>query len=236
MSLDKILPSLFLSLGILLSGFFISKSVYYIKDFERSVKVKGLDEKMVKSDLAIFTITFNQSSEKMQDVYKTFSNSQEKIINFLISKGIKKDEIEKSSLEVTDNRTQGPESGRSGLPKFTGVSRIIVSSSNVDQVKTLSQEISELIEKGVAISYSDIKFFFTDLNKIKTEMLERAVKNAYDAANSFASQTGSKLGQIKNASQGLFTIVDANSTEEWATYKSMQKKVRVVVGVDYFLK
>jgi uncharacterized protein len=234
--LEKFFASLILSLGILFSGFFISKSIYYFKDFERSVKVKGLDEKMVKSDLAIFTISFSQSSEKMQDVYKTFSISQEKIINFLIAKGVKKDEIEKSSLDVSDNRTQAQEPGRSGMPKFTGTSKIIVSSSNVEQVKTISQEVSELIEKGVGISFSDIKFFFTDLNSIKTEMLDRAVKNAYDAANSFASQTGSKLGPIKNASQGLFTIADANTTEEWATYKSMQKKVRVVVGVDYFLK
>lgn len=235
MKWDRVIASLILSLGILFSGFFISKSIFYFKDFERSVKVKGLDEKIVKSDLAIYSIFYTQSSEKIEDIYKTYASSQEKIINFLISKGIKKDEIEKSSLEVTDNHTIITDARRPA-PHFTGTSKIIVSTSNVDLVRTVSQVISELLAKGVTITASDVKFFFTNLNSVKTEMLDRAVKNAYDAANSFAGQTGSKLGSIKNATQGLFTIVDANSTEDWVTTKSLQKKVRVVVGVDYFLK
>jgi len=236
MKYEKVFASFVLSLGILFSGYFISKSIFYIKDFERSVKVKGLDERIVKSNLGIWTFSFSQSGDNLFDVYKIFSSSQDKIINFLISKGFKKDEIEKTGLEITDNRTVfGPDVSKS-RPKYSGNSRVIVSSSNVDLIKTISQVTAELIEKGVVLYSSEVKFLFTDLNSVKTEMLNSAVKNAFEAAKSFATQSGSKLGSIKNATQGLFTIVDANSTEEWVTTKSIEKKVRVVVGVDYFLQ
>jgi len=236
MKYEKVFASFVLSLGILFSGYFISKSIFYIKDFERSVKVKGLDERIVKSNLGIYTFYFSQSSDNLVDVYKIFSSSQEKIINFLISKGFKKDEIEKTGLEITDNRTVYGTDKSQPRPKYSGTSRIIVSSSNVDLVKTISQVTSELIEKGIVLTSSEVKFLFTDLNSVKTEMLNSSVKNAFEAAKSFATQSGSKLGSIKNATQGLFTIVDANSTEEWVTTKSIEKKVRVVVGVDYFLQ
>ena len=235
MNLEKIFASLILSVGIFLSGFFIAKSLHFFRDFERSVKVKGLDEKTVKADMAILTITFTQTNPQLNELYKSFSSSQSRILEFLVSKGIKSTEIEKNAMDITESRTSLPKILQP-IVSYSGVSKVIISSSDVDGIKSLSQNTGGLVEKGVLITSTDVKFLFTQLNTVKKEMLDQAVKNAFEAASSFATQTKSKLGQIRNASQGLFSISDANSTEEWMTTKSIQKKVRVVVAVDYFLE
>ena len=87
--------------------------------------------------------------------------------------------------------------------------------------------------KGIAIAHNDynypIQFDFTSLNKIKPQMIEQATKNAREAAEKFAKDSESKLGKIKSAQQGLFSIEDRGSNTPYI------KEVRVVTTVDYYL-
>jgi hypothetical protein len=73
------------------------------------------------------------------------------------------------------------------------------------------------------------KFLFEGLNDIKPEMIEEATKNAREVAQKFADDSGSKLGKIRTASQGYFSIDDRDSNTPSI------KKVRVVTNVDYYL-
>ena len=75
-----------------------------------------------------------------------------------------------------------------------------------------------------------MSYEFTGLNDIKPQMIEDATKNARAAAEKFAKDSDSKLGKIKSASQGQFTI--ANRDENTPYIKS----VRVVTTVTYYLK
>ena len=68
------------------------------------------------------------------------------------------------------------------------------------------------------------------LNDIKPEMIAEATKNARTAAEQFAHDSNSKVGKIKKATQGLFTIEDA------AVGLEDKKSVRVVNTVEYLLK
>ena len=91
----------------------------------------------------------------------------------------------------------------------------------------------ELLSQGIAIAPNDysypIQFDFTSLNKIKPQMIEQATKNAREAAEKFAKDSESKLGKIKSAQQGLFSIEDRDSNTPYI------KEVRVVTTVDYYL-
>ena len=73
------------------------------------------------------------------------------------------------------------------------------------------------------------EYSFTKLNDIKPEMIEEATKNAREAAEKFAQDSDSKLGKIKKASQGQFSISDRDSNTPYI------KSVRVVSSIDYFL-
>ena len=75
-----------------------------------------------------------------------------------------------------------------------------------------------------------MSYEFTKLNDIKPEMIAEATKNARTAAEQFAHDSNSKVGKIKKATQGLFTIEDA------AVGLEDKKNVRVVNTVEYLLK
>ena len=69
----------------------------------------------------------------------------------------------------------------------------------------------ELLKQGVALTndYSYMtNYSFTGLNEIKPKMIEIATKNAKEAAKKFAEDSGSKLGKIRRANQGVFSITD----------------------------
>jgi hypothetical protein len=71
------------------------------------------------------------------------------------------------------------------------------------------QASDKLVKSGVALlrNYEATpEFLFTKLNNIKPEMIAAATKNAREAAEQFAEDSGSTVGAIKNARQGFFSI------------------------------
>ena len=102
------------------------------------------------------------------------------------------------------------------------------------EVARALDKTDELIQMGVTFESSNTNYAFTDLNKIKPEMIKEATANARESAQQFADDTDSSLGDIKSATQGLFSILDANS--DYESRQSITKKVRVVTQVSYYLE
>ena len=94
---------------------------------------------------------------------------------------------------------------------------------------------SELLKKGIVTGggsqwENPVEFEYEGLNEIKPGMIEEATQNAREAAKKFAKDSGSRLGKIKTANQGTFTIENRDSNTPYI------KKVRVVTSVTYYLK
>ena len=75
-----------------------------------------------------------------------------------------------------------------------------------------------------------MEFQYEGLNDIKPQMIEEATRNAREAAEKFAKDSDSRLGKIRTANQGTFTIENRDSNTPYI------KKVRVVTSVTYYLK
>ncbi|MDD5733171.1 MAG: SIMPL domain-containing protein, partial [Bacteroidales bacterium] len=118
--------------------------------------------------------------------------------------------------------------------RYNVTSVITVSSNKVDLVRKLIADQGELLKQGIAITGGEYRYntvySFTALNDIKPQMIEEATRNARAAAMKFAQDSGSKLGKIRNASQGQFTISDRDENTPYI------KNVRVVTTVNYYLK
>ena len=93
--------------------------------------------------------------------------------------------------------------------------------------------LSSLGKKGIVFSASNYEtrteYIFSKLNDIKPEMIEEATNNAREVAQKFATDSQSRLGKIKRAYQGQFTISDRDNNNPHI------KKVRVVSTVEYYL-
>jgi len=91
----------------------------------------------------------------------------------------------------------------------------------------------ELGKQGVALTGQNYQFqtqyLFTRLNEIKPGMIEQATIEARAVAEKFAEDSNSKLGKIKTAYQGQFSISSRDQNNPHI------KNVRVVSTVIYYL-
>ncbi len=223
----------FICIGLALLGFLIAGSVTKIKALNRTVEVKGLSEREVPANIAIWPIKFREADNDLNNLFSTFQRKNAIIIEFLKKNGFKENEIFTAAPAVMDRQAQEYAESDKSKYRYSGSSTISVYTENVDLVRNTMQKLVELGKVGIAISgetyESKTQFIFTKLNDIKPGMIEEATKNAREVAEKFAQDSKSKLGKIKSASQGQFSIEDRDSNTPYI------KKVRVVSTVEYYL-
>jgi hypothetical protein len=223
-----------LALGMVVAAWLLADGIVKFKQFERSVEVKGLAEREVPADTAIWPIAFSEAGNDLTRLYQTLQGKNAVIIDFLKAQGFKPEEISVSAPSITDRQAQ--DYGNADLAnrlRYTGKSVITVYTRRVDAVRRAMPELAVLGEQGIALNTGDYenrpRFLFTGLNALKPAMIEEATRNARQAAEKFAKDSDSTLGKIKRASQGQFSIEDRDESTAHI------KKVRVVSTVNYFL-
>ena len=229
----KILAAFILGCGFALSGYFISSGLIDSRQYTRFVEVKGLAERVVKADEAVWTLNIKLVNNKLPDLYQAIDDAQGKTRQFLIKQGFKDAEIITNSVSVTDNQSVSYNQNQD-MPRYNADTGLAVSTNNVDEVAQALQKTGDLVQQGVVVTASSAIYRFSGLNTIKPVMLDEATKSAHEAARSFAKNADASLGYIRRATQGLFTITDANSNYDSGT--AIMKKVRVVTTVEYQLK
>jgi hypothetical protein len=221
-------------LGLVVLGYFVSNMAVSLKRSERTVTVKGLSEREVLANIAIWPIKFSEVSNDLNDLAATIENKISIVTDFLGSSGFGPDAISVSAPSISDKLAQGYV--EPNKIKFRYIASVIVTvfTGNVDLVRKTMKKLVDLGKKGIAIGSQDYgtktEFLFTQLNDIKPEMIEEATKNAREVAEKFAKDSNSVLGKIKHARQGQFSIVDRDSNTPYI------KKVRVVSTIEYYLK
>ncbi len=232
MSMEKsrVWTGFFVMLGLVFLGAMLPVSVSKLKSFDRTVTVKGLCEKEVKADKVIWPIVIKVAGNDYASVYKQMEQQNEIIRKFLTEGGVKPEDITLGAIEVSDARTDTYDNNRA--MRFIIKSITTVCSSDVDRVRELIAGQNKLIEKGVLLINdwdSNISYEYESLNDIKPEMVEEATKNARLVGEKFAEDSHSRLGKIKTASQGTFSITSRDSNTPWL------KTVRVVNLVTYYI-
>lgn len=234
----RIIYGLTLCFGLCVAGFF--PGFYYFKTYKtnNSVVVKGLAEENVKADLAVWNIKFSVAGNDMFASQKKIEKQLLDVKNFLLGAGFTDADITVPSLSVVDKLAE--RYGGDSMPTYRYIltQKVNVKSNDVNLVERASSDISRLVSDGIIFDgneySSPVSFLFTKLNDIKPKMLEMATKNAKESAEEFAKASGSKVGKIRRASQGVFSIMpqdDMNQSER----NFIDKKVRVVSTIEYWL-
>lgn len=235
--------------GLALHGLFVGRSLERFRQQDRSVSVKGFSEREVKANFAVWTIKTRITTNDVTAGSRETEVSREKIVTFLMQKGIKREEIIQQDLGVNDKLARDWGQQDAGGFRYIIENTLQVRSENVDAVQQVSRMTDELLKAGVVISNGQdyrpsVQYLFTKLNDIKPDMLSEATRNARKAAEEFAKESDVKLGGLRRASQGLFTIIDRDEFNtgggEGGYYgggaRDVFKKVRVVVNVEYALR
>jgi hypothetical protein len=239
---------LLIAIGLIVGGWLLGREIKETRLADRYVTVKGLVERTVKSDLAIWPLTYKEAGDVLSQVSAKSETDRQAVLDFLKAEGIQPSEIETGLVRVVD--TQANEYGGANRPvhRFIMEQTITVQTGRVDRVADASQKMMQLVQKGIVLSgYGQVTYKFNGLNSIKPDMITEATRNARSAADRFASDSGSKVGSIRQANQGVFSIQAAGQGSDTGTAgeyggpgagadSSLMKTVRVVTTVQYYLE
>ena len=219
--------------GMLILGFFLNNSVQTFRSFDRSVTVRGLAEQEHIADVVIWPVPFALASNNQEEIYLQLERNTELVIEFLRDRGVEESEISVDVPVVTDRSAQRWGGDTGSEFRYVASQSVTVYSNRVEEIRTVMRDIGDLGKQGVIIGSDDYQFqteyLFTRLNDIKPEMIEIATIEARKVAEKFAEDSDSRLGKIKTASQGQFSISDRDRNNPHI------KNVRVVSTIEYYL-
>lgn len=222
----------FIFLGLLVLGYLLANSVIKYKELERTVIVKGLSEKEVDANIALWPIKFTVLENSLDKLNEKVEKDTSEILAFLEKNGINKDEITVNSPAIID-KMANEYSNQEIQVRYLANRTINIYSTNIQKIRDISANLFELSKKEILFNINDydskIEYEYTKLNDIKPLMIEEATSNARSVAMKFAIDSNSALGKIKKASQGQFVITSRDKNTEYI------KTVRIVSTVEYYL-
>lgn len=224
---------LLIGVGLLLLGLCMKSGIDDFAHRDRIVTVRGLAQRDIPANKVTWPIVSKLTGDDLKSLYTQVQSIDSAITTFLKTNGITDAEISVNPPAVTDLKAD--QYNAANAPYHYSVTAVVtVTSSRVELVRKLINRQTELMAQGIAITAGDYNYptlyEYTDLNTIKPAMIAEATQNARKAADKFAEDSHSKLGKIKTASQGQFSIDDRDQ------YTPQIKTVRVVSTIEYYLK
>ena len=233
---------LVLAIGVALGGFFIGDGIYRAMS-GRTVTVKGLAERDVVADTAVWNIKINGVGGDLTVLQQEIDNDISEIHTFLTDAGFAPSDIQNLRVQVRDKYAGYSDAelkNQQNDGRYVIETGVMVRSHNVELVDSISRRMGELVRRGITITedYSGPIYIFNGLNDIKISMIEQATKNATAAGQQFAKDADAHLGKIKSANQGVFSIESRDPTDSWSSNErqAINKKVRVVATITFYLK
>ncbi|GJM29323.1 MAG: SIMPL domain-containing protein [Cyclobacteriaceae bacterium] len=224
-----------LSIAIIIAGYFIGNMHKTGKMYDRYVQVKGLSEREVNADLAVWPIQITLTGNDLGSLKKALESQNEQVYRFFIDHEFTDNEITRGTTNIQDARANIYNSNQGNSEyRYLAISELTVRTSDIKKLQKALTESLDLMSQGILLgsknSWKPIEYIYTGLNDLKPSMIEEATTNAREVAEKFARDSGSTVGKIRVARQGLFTITDRDQNTPEI------KIVRVVSTIDYQLK
>ncbi len=224
---------IFIFLGLVVMGYLLSQAIIDFKKLDRSVTVKGLSMRELPADVVIWPISYSIADNDLSNLYLTIESNNQLINEFLNSNAILNDAITFAPPAVIDKQAQNYGESRNAAFRFVATQTVTVYSKQIDTVRQAMTKLSDLGKQGIVFKGDNYEnrtdYLFTSLNDIKPEMIEEATQNAREVAMKFAADSSSRLGKIKQARQGRFSVNPRDQNNPHI------KKIRVVSTIEYYL-
>ena len=230
---NKILPALLLAAGLIIAGYFVGNMHKTGKEYDRYVQVKGLSEREVQADLAVWPINAVLTGNDLKTLKNSIENQNDQVYQFFLDQGFNDEELTRGMVNITDARSNLYNNNQYTGFRYLSKSEFTVRTTDVKKLQNALSESLNLMSKGIVLGskneWRPIEYIFTGLNELKPSMIEEATNNARQVAEKFARDSDSKVGPIRVARQGQFSINDRDQNTPEI------KIIRVVSTIDYQL-
>jgi hypothetical protein len=234
-----VLALLILACGIAYASTNVAAGLREFRSYDRFVTVKGLATRDVVADLALWPIAYTETGNDLAALQNTMDERAKTIMAFLQQNSISADKTEMQQLNVQDLLAQSYRQEGAANSRYILTQTIMVRTNDVQAVAKAAQNLGDLVRQGVVLAqtgYNGPTYLFTKLNDIKPDMIAEATRNGRDAAAQFAKDSGQEVGEIRSANQGLFQILPRDESYTVPEPQQMNKTVRVVSTLDFYLE
>ncbi len=240
--MNKNLAAVVIGLSVIISFAIIGGAYKYRYKTEESITVTGLGEKDFESDLINWSATYSRKFVDLKTAYAQLKDDKKVVENYLISKGIKANDLLFSAVNVQRLEEDKYDANNKFIGRvFVGYSltqSVSIGSKEIDLVESVSREITDLIEKGIELNSGSPSYYYSKLSELKIDLLAKASADAKQRAETIAKSAGGGLGNLKKANMGVFQIVGKNQNETYengGTFNTSSriKTASITVKTDY---
>lgn len=231
-----------LAVGVALGGWAAGNGFVKARTGDRFVTVKGISEREVTADLAIWPLRLVVADNDLARAQSRLEGNVTEIFRFLARHQIDSTQVSLQDYGVVDAFANEYRPPGGVTNRYIIRQVVVVRSTEPDRVLAASQRVGELVNAGVVLSSGSEygtggpTFVFRGLNDLKPAMIAEATARAREAAEQFAADSRTSLGGIRRANQGVFEILPRDQASGITEESQVMKVVRVVSTVDFVLR
>ena len=238
--MSRIVPALIVAIGLAAAGWFTGRGLFEARATSRYVTVKGVAERAVEADVAVWPLTIAVSSDALDDAHAQLARHLDAVDAFFARHGIEATQVSRQGFNVNDTHANRWGTGKPGI-RYTITQTLVVRSDAPETILAASADVSSLLAAGVVLQsggpyQAGPNFLFTRLNELKPDMIAEATARAREAADEFAEDSGARVGGIRRAHQGVFQILARDRVGQLPEAQQLHKVVRVVSTIEYLLE
>lgn len=237
-SLYIITGQLLLAIAIITSTFLVTQTLKKIKFGQGTIHVKGCAEKEIHSDFVKWHGSLTTSAETQILAYEKLEKDLSTLRHYLQEQGISESSVTFSPIYTSIVYQRNDKGNTTNtIESYTLSLDFTVTSTDISLLTKVSQNITSLIKEGLSIHSSSPQYFYLKIDELKIAMLGEAAKDAKQRAEELVSKSGSRVGNLRSAQQGVFQITPAYSASvsdygEFDT-SSIEKRIKAVVTMEY---
>jgi hypothetical protein len=216
----KNIPAILFALAIIIAAFILGNAVINRNRPQGTINVTGLGESNFTSDLIVWEGNFSRESKDLTSAYADLESDKKAVTTYLKSKGIPDDQLIFNAVSINPQYQQNySDDGRFLGQTFTGYQlnqSLKIESKEVEKVEKISREITELLNQGITFYSQNPRYYYTELESLKLEMIAKATEDATIRAGRISENSKGSLGDLISANMGIFQITGQNSGEDYS--------------------
>jgi uncharacterized protein len=210
------LPELFLGLlaiavAVVLTAHSITGVIRDRQHVHDTLSVTGSARKPISANLVRWSLTVSRTAPDAARAARRLRQEVAEVRTFLRHAGVPADAITPAVVTSEMLVTQLPRHRR--LIRFRVAQRLEVRTRNIDSVEPVATRIGELLERGIDVSASPLRYLSTELTQAKLDALAAATGDARRRAEILVKGLGGTLGAMRSSSLGVYQVTPRDSTD-----------------------
>lgn len=227
-----------LAAGLIVSSIVIGNALLGMKQ-QRVIRVKGTAEISVIADQASWRGEWVVRSPDLKEGYFALETRRMLVNDMIKQYGFSPDtKVLFHPIQMDVEKKLDERGNPTPVIEAYVLHQIVeIQSREVNKIDQIARQSPELIKHGLEFRAYPAQYTFSGLEKMKMDLLGRAMHNALERAAALADNTNTAVGALVSATQGVFQITSPNSTEvsDSGSYdtSTIEKTVKAVVSCEF---